>query len=239
MKKYVFMLALLCSTTTMNAQITSAYFGLRGKVKQATLVTYSFVEKFGEIEIGSKYRTQSVAFNKQGFLIEKVLKNDDSNNGYVDENSKPLSSHSFEYLFFEDGRLKEINEFTNDDFSDDKVLLFKTKFKYDESGQFIDKRLYSGSDGSLLATSTNLKEPIITTGADYKELGMSEANFFPSFVRDFELDEDDKRAAEGQQRKLTNKIDNIDQAGNWVKLRKFLEAKQLYGIERKIIYFAE
>lgn len=218
MKKYVVIFILLVNVVVANAQITAAHFGVNGKVQSVKLSTYSFVEKFGEIERGEKYSDQIVEFNEQGFIIKRYII------GQMDHIS---SVTTYEYLLLEDGKIKEINEYVNETFSEEPILKFKTKFKYDESGNFIDKRLYQGYNGSLLKTSANISE--ILASDDNNDSIVSDDKYFPNHYIDLFSSDDGEE--------IKTKVEKVDQQNNWTKKIKFIGGKQSYGYERLITYF--
>lgn len=218
MKKFIVLFVFLVNVAIANAQITAAQFGVNGRVRSVRLSTYSFVEKFGEIERGEEYNDQVVEFNEQGLIIKKYV---------IEEEDRIMSFITYEYLFLEDGKIKEINEYSNESFSEERSLRFKTKFKYDESGNFIDKKLYNGYSGSLLKTSTNISE-ILTDDEDNSDSIVSEDKFFPNhYIGLFSSDDDE----------IKTKIEKVDQQNNWTKKIKFIGGKQAYGYERIISYF--
>jgi len=218
MKKIIVLFVFLVSVVFVNAQITAAQFGVNGKVQSVKLSTYSFVEKFGEIEIGEEYSDQVVEFNEQGLIIKKYI---------IGQMDLISSVTTYEYLFLEDGRFKEINEYINNNFSDEPSLKYKIKFKYDESGNFVDKRLYRGYDGSLLKTSANISE--ILASDDNNDSIVSDDKYFPNHYIELFSSDDDKE--------IKTKIEKVDQQNNWTKKIKFIGGKQSYGYERLITYF--
>lgn len=218
MKKFIVLFVFLISAVFANAQITAAQFGVNGKVQTVKLSTYSFVEKFGEIERGEEYSDQVVEFNEQGLIIKKFI---------IGEMDRISSFSTYKYLFLEDGKFKEINEYENEGFSDEPSLKYKIKFKYDESGNFVDKRLYRGYDGGLLKTSTNISE--ILSDDDNNDSIVSEDKYFPNhYIGLFSSDDEEE---------IKTKVEKVDQQNNWTKKIKFIGGKQSYGYERIITYF--
>lgn len=238
----MFLLFVLFSFTISKAQITSASLGLKGRVKELSISSYAYIEKFGDIEKGTIFSTQSASFNEKGYLTIKRRKNDELYEGdsfNEAEQNRLRSLRKFEYLFLEDGRFKEINEFEEGEWEEKKTLVFKTKFKYDEEGKFINKRVFD-ENGTQVHISTNLQLPILDISIDGPgdpDQIMTSSNLYPDIPRDHDLDEDDTNSLKGLTKILESKIEKTDQAGNWIKMQKYQEGKLTYGIERKIIYY--
>jgi len=214
-----------------NAQISTTDFGLKGRVNEVVLSTYTYVEKFGEFEVGKTYGYQILKFNEKGLLVKKYIlhnKNTTADLGFGIGNKTEdiiLNLTNYEYLYFDNGKLKEINVFETENFTNKKILKYKTKFKYDESGNFIDKRFYNGFDGSLISVST-----------DFTEILIAPDDSQPEDIRYFkDLEIGNMSRDDGLEKR--HKIDKVDQFGNWVKKTEFLDDVQWFGFERKIVYY--
>jgi hypothetical protein len=242
MKKLIFLVLIMLLTTISKAQITSTSLGLKGKIKEITISSYAYIEKFGEVEKGTIFSTQQALFDVKGYLTIKRRKNDEQYEGdsaNEADQARIRSLRTYEYLLFEDGRFKEINEYEEGEWEEKKTLVFKTKFKYDESGKFINKRVYN-TDGTQVNVSTNLEMPILDISIDGPgdpDQIMTSSNLYPDIPRDYDLDQDDINSINGLTKILESKIEKTDQFGNWIKMQKYKDGELTYGIERKIVYY--
>jgi hypothetical protein len=214
-------LILFCLLSTyLSAQENRASYGLNGRVKMIEISSYDFVEKFGEIEIGSFNGREVVQFNEVGNIIKKFNINGD-------RTSKDTSSIStYEYILNENKNLKEINEYYQYSRTSSKSLKYKTRFKYDTEGKMIEKKVYNGSDGSFDSGFIYSYENGEKKEQKINEDGAVMDHFFE--IADVYVDETDQE--------VTYK-EEYDANKNWIKKIEFRRNKEVKGLDRKIIYY--
>jgi len=215
MKKLIFILALLVNFQFSNAQLTTRSFNLKGKVKFIEEASYSFELKFGELEKNFDNVKNCMEFNEKGYLIKKyeLL-------GEMGRSQKMNNIFSYVYINNERGRLKEINEYKQLWADYGKELQYRTKFKYDETGNLIQKIIYNAdgrfnSGSNFIYEKDKIIEKVIFNEEEYEgeiEEGLYEANFLPSNENNiFEI-----YGEQGCTGELTNE-DILDLQGNWIK----------------------
>ncbi len=225
MKKLIFAVAFLVCATVTNAQETTLSFDLKGKVKFIEESSYQYVVKFGEIEVGNYFGRNYKLFNEKGYLIKKYDINGDR------DSRDTAGILSYVYLNNERGQIKEINEYEQYNSDVQKELKSKTKFKYDESGNLVQKIVYNG-DGAFIEgyRYTYEKEKKFVEQID------QEGNVIQPNNESIYIEPDyDENGLE-----VTGELiykDVIDSQGNWIKRTEFRGKKQFKGYERRIIYY--
>jgi hypothetical protein len=227
MKKLIFAVALILVAQFSFAQETNETFELKGKVRFVEESSYEFVEKFGEVEVGDFLGRKCLLFNEKGLLIVKFDINGQRNS------RDTTSIVSYEYVYNDNGQIKEINEYEQYAPRTSKTFNSKTKNKYDESGRLIQQIIYFGT-GEFKEGHTFTFE----NGKTESHSIDSEGNIITELVYDNSIEEITDVDANGNviSNKVTNK-DVLDQQGNWIKRVEFRGKKQIKGYDRKIIYF--
>jgi|694.fasta_scaffold38357_6 hypothetical protein len=250
MKKILFTIALFVYAQFSDAQTNLGSLNLFGKVKKIEECAYRYVEKFGEFEVGDSLGREFMEFNDKGYLIKKYMVNDKS----FEKNKFEI--YTYVYTNNERGQFKEINVFyaVGAVFGygvskSDSTLYSKTKFKYNETGDLVQKIIYNGNGDFWVGydygiENGKIEEYLIdeygrggSSGSDrvYGNTGRNPEGF----LRKEEI-ENFLYGEEVNEINLKNE-DKVDVKGNWIKriqsINKYGTFKQLYGYERKIIYF--
>lgn len=225
MKKIlIYFITIIISNSSIGQQ-TTEMFGLKGNVNFIEESNYEFIEKFGEVEIGDFLGRTCMAFNSKNLLVKKY----DIRGGK--DSKDTINLISYEYVYNENGLLKEINEFEQYSSRSKKSLSFKTKLKYDEKKNLIQEFIYFGNgefkegfkisyeDGKMIKEATDSDGNIL-------EINNEGVVMFP-----------DEMINENGNELQTSYTDTQDANGNWIKRIEFKGKKQKKGYERKIIYF--
>ena len=234
MKKLIFSVAFLVIATVANAQETTLSFDLKGKVKFVEESSYKYVEKFGEVEVGDFLGRNYKVFNDKGYLIKKYEIRGGRNS------RDTVGINDYVYLNNERGQIKEINNYYQLDFMPKtKNLNSKTKLKYDETSNLVQKIVYSGA-GSFIEgfRYTYEKEKRVSENID-SEGNIIKPIYDPIYQVQL-LEQSSFVLIDGVE--VGNEVagyrdDVIDSLGNWTKRIEFRGKKQFKGHERRIIYF--
>ncbi len=229
MKKFLFAIAFLVGAQYSFSQQTTETFDLKGKVRFVEESSYEFIEKFGEVELGDFLGRECKVFNEKGFLIKKYKINGNK------ESKDTVDIEINEFIFNENGKIKELNEYEQYSYRYPKKLKYKTRNKFDESGKLVQLIVYNG-DGSfhngyeytyendkMVAHEINSYGTIITQSNDLMEVYTPSIDVDP-FV-------------EGGDEDVSSNKDQLDAYENWIKRIEYIGKKPVKGHDRKIIYF--
>lgn len=114
---------------------------LKGKIERVTYISYSVIEKFGELNRGEKKPYSYFQhYNEEGFLVEES----GFSSRRLEYNKKNQlvkmynSTDTTKYKYDDKGLKVEENLYSNQ-------LLLKTKYFYDDNGNEVENKQYSGS----------------------------------------------------------------------------------------------
>ena len=253
MKKILFFIALFMYAQFADGQTTLGSFNLFGKVKKIEEEAFRYVTKFGEVEVGDFLWREFMEFNDKGYLIKKYYINDDR----LEKNNTEI--YTYVYTNNERGQLKEINVFYAPgaivvgygDGKRDSTLYSKTKFKYNESGDLVQKMIYYGNGDFWLGYAYSIENGKIIENIvddyggtypfyeDYNVYNGAQGRNPEGFLSK-EVIFDLLYPGGDYNNDLKNE-DKIDMKGNWIKRIQSASIsgsfRQLIGYERKINYF--